>query len=454
MKNDATAESNVGENADKTKSKIFILDTNVPLHNANCCSSFEEHDVVIPVEVLSELDKFKKGFDSINFNAREFIRFLDSFPSEEIINGGSSLGSSLGKIRILLDPPLEEKIKKNFPEKIADHKILNTTLFLSLLEENKNKDVILVSKDVNLRMKAKAIGLKAEDYKTDLVSDVKSLYEKARILDISNELINKLYADTEIEYSNPNLMLNQFVILNSTAGGRSALAVFKKNKLFLLKKENVSVFGIRPKNSEQAFALHALLDPEMSLVTIMGKAGTGKTIIALAAALEVLSAHQYDQIFFTRATLPIGRQHDIGFLPGDAQEKLNPFMQAMSDNLAIIGENPKYKDKIDKAKTAGKIVIEPLGFIRGRSLSKKFFIIDECQNLTPQDIKTIITRAGEGTKFVLLGDITQIDDPCLNEASNGLSHVIDKMKGEGYYAHVVFHKSERSHMADRAGDLL
>lgn len=439
------------------KKKLFVMDTNIPLHDYRCWSSFKEHDIAVPIEVLSEIDKFKKGNDPINYNAREFVRFLDSLPEEKIFDGGASLGKKLGKVKVVLGFEYHEEVSKIFPEKSMDHMIINAAYCLSHDSKNERTDVVLISKDVNMRMKAKSLGLKAEDYKTDTVSNVESLYEGAKMIKISENEMSELYSSKQIDFQKSSFRENDFFILNvpnPDSKKNSALGVFNKGKISLITKDQVSPFGIKPKNSEQAFAMSALLNPEIQLVTIIGRAGTGKTIVSLAGGLQQVEKGIFDELFFTRQTISLG-DREIGFLPGDVGDKLNPFMQALWDNLNVVSilSNSERK-RVAKLKEDKKIIIEPLNSIRGRSLVKKYFIIDEVQNLTPQEVKAIITRAGEGTKIILIGDISQNDNPRLDERSNGLSYTIEKMRGQDFYAHIVLKKSERSHLAEVAGNLL
>jgi len=435
------------------KKKLFVLDTNVPLHDSNCCSSFEEHDIAIPIEVIEEIDHFKKGLEPINYNAREFIRFLDKLPPDKTFDGGADLGKDLGKIKIILDHPYHGELKKIFNEKTVDHKIINSVYCLSRERGNENVEVILVSKDGNLRLKARALGLKAEDYKTDSVSNVDTLYKKAKTIIVEEEIIDNLYKNETVDFDPKENVLNEneFIILNSCSK-KTALALYGRNQLRFITKDNVSSFGIKPKNSEQAFALSVLLDPKITLITMIGQAGTGKTLLSLAGSLQQLEEKKYEKVFFTRNTVPLGR--DVGFLPGDINEKVSPYMRGFSDNLSFIKNISKYKTRIDKFTEEGKLHMEPIPFLRGSSMPNVIFIIDEAQNLTPKEVKAIVTRAGEGTKIILIGDITQIDDPYLDERSNGLSYLIEKMSGQDFYAHVVFVKSERSRLAEIAGNLL
>ena len=441
-----------------SQQKLFILDTNVILHDSSCISHFEEHDIIIPITVLEELDNFKKGSQIINFHARQFIRSLDELSADKLFNGGMKIGPENGRIAIRLESPMHEDLKRSFQNsEKPDHKILN--LAYCQLKENPDRQVILVSKDMNLRMKARSIGLMAEDYTTDHVQDPQKLYSGCRVQNCSGEVIEEIYRDEnnvvdvnrvpgDVPYQP-----NEFTILRN--GKNSALATFKKDLhgLKLVNKE--SVYGITPRNAEQSFAVSALLDPKLPLVTITGKAGTGKTLLALAAALE--SRRHYRQILLTRPVVPLSNK-DIGYLPGDIQSKINPYMQPLYDNLGVIrnqfSENSEMFQRLQRMVDEDKLKIEPLAYIRGRSLVRMYMIVDEAQNLTPHEVKTIITRAGEGTKIVFTGDIYQIDHPYLDVHSNGLSSLIYKMQGQHLYGHIDLRKGERSELAELASDLL
>lgn len=445
----------------KKQKKIYVLDTNVPLLNCKCSYSFQEHDVVYPIEVLSEIDKFKNGNESINFNAREFSRSLDVFSADEIFDGGAPLGRGLGKIKIILGFDYHPDVAKIAPDSnLMDNRILNAFYCFSILPENVDREIIFVSNDVNLRMKAKALKingfcLKAEDYKTDAVVSVDSLYDGAQTVNMKESKMNDLFEKGKVDSLKKNMHINEFMILNCKENPKkTALAFCDGSELFFIKKDRLKTFNVLPLNSEQAFALHALLNPNIILVTVLGLAGTGKTILSLAAGLHQIKKELYDEMYFTRQTVSLG-DREVGFLPGDMKEKISPFMQGMADNLAIISTtNENARQEIDEMKRKGKIVIEPLSVIRGRSIVGRFFIIDECQNLTLDDAKTILTRAGKGTKIVMLGDISQIDHPYLNSRSNGFSHVVEKFRGQSCYAHVVLKKGERSELADLAGRIL
>jgi PhoH-like ATPase len=439
--------------------KCFVIDTNVILHDAGCIHNFQEHDVVIPITVLEELDHFKRGNQVINLNAREFVRTLDQMTGAQLFEKGISLGKGRGMLRIELTRQLSSEIQAIFDEVTPDHRILSVAM--ELQKSGKNRNVILISKDVNLRMKAKALGLISEDYTSDRIASVEELYRgKALVEPFDVSLINSLY---EPPYSNDSKALfevpetepfpNKYYILRNES--RSALARLSNDMSLLQRVDTQEVYGITPRNAEQTFAIDSLIDPSISLVTLTGKAGSGKTLLALAAALE--NRRQYRQIYLARPVVPLSNR-DIGYLPGDVENKLDPYMQPLWDNLKVIQNQFKEKDdryqKITDLIQENKLTIAPLAYIRGRSLQKIFFIIDEAQNLTPHEIKTIITRAGEGTKLVFTGDIYQIDHPYLDSQSNGLSYLIEKMKGQKLYAQVNLEKGERSELSELAANLL
>lgn len=437
--------------------KIFVLDTNVVLHDSACIYSFDDNDIAIPITVLEELDKFKKGNEDIHFHARKFARSLDTLSGEKLFKEGIQTAEGKGKIRICFDSTFHKDLQFSFNQANPDHRILNTAYMLTF--EKPGRQVILVTKDVNLRIKAKSVGLKAMDYITDHVKDITSLYEGYRREEhVPHALISRLYeAPFEIDESEleitPKLMANEFIILRNEQ--KSALACQNKETRTIHRIDKKTAFGIIPRNAEQTFALHALMDPNIQLVSITGKAGTGKTLLALAAALE--SRKYYKQIYLARPIVPLSNK-DIGFLPGDIQSKLDPYMKPLYDNLGVIQdqypENGNQHKLISELQEKEKLIISPLSYIRGRSLVKLYFIVDEAQNLTPHEIKTIITRAGEGTKFIFTGDVFQIDHPYLDTLSNGLSYLIEKMRGQAIYAHINLQKGERSALAELASNLL
>ncbi len=444
------------------KKKVFILDTNVILHDSSCIYNFNEHDIIIPITVLEELDHFKKGSQVINFHAREFVRELDKLSHEKLFNGGVPLGPDKGRIGVRLERDMHKDLGSTFPNvEKEDHRILNIAYHVK--EEKKGHAVILVSKDVNLRMKARSIGLMAEDYTTDHVKNPSELYSGYRYVEnFSSELIEKLYVtDGELKADDytgiAELNPNEFLVLKN--GNKSALATCVCDSLdngrVIRRVKKEAVYGIVPRNAEQSFAVEALINNDIKLVTISGKAGTGKTLLALAAALE--KRKDYRQIVLTRPVVPLSNK-DIGFLPGDIQSKIKPYMQPLYDNLGVIRNQFSEKSEMYRALQRmvedEKLIIEPLAYIRGRSLVKMYMIVDEAQNLTPHEVKTIITRAGEGTKIIFTGDVNQIDHPYLGLNSNGLSTLIDKMQGQELYAHIDLKKGERSELAELASNIL
>lgn len=441
-----------------SKKKTFVLDTNVILHDYRAIYNFANNDIVIPIVVLEELDKFKKGNDLINFHAREFARELDKISDKDFFDKGAALGKSRGHLFIQPGVKFSEKMKNSFSDDTPDHRILAVTEFIS--EKMKGEKVILVTKDMNLRMKARSLGLQAEDYKTDQVEDLDFAINRS-VREIDNfdiDLINSIYGSTggvEVEKIFPGKEIkgNNYYILRN--GNASVLACYDPLKRVVRKVDKPNVFGIYPKNAEQAFAVDALLNPNVQLVAISGKAGTGKTLLALASALQ--QNKQYEFIYLARPIVALSNK-DLGFLPGDMNEKVDPYMQPLYDNLGFIKRrfnmHSAENRMIDDMQKDQKLMISALAFIRGRSLSDVYFIVDEAQNLTPHEVKTIITRAGEGTKMVFTGDINQIDSPYLDKKSNGLSHLFDKMQGQDIFAHVHLEKGERSKLADLASDLL
>jgi len=443
----------------KRSSKVFILDTNVILHDSSCILQFKENDIVIPLTVIEELDHFKRGSQVINLNAREFARTLDTMTGSALFNGGISLGKGMGKVRIAISRGMSEEIREIFKDDTPDHRILSCAV--EIQKEDKKRSVILVTKDVNLRMKAKAIGLPAEDYSTDRISNVEELYSGKEIIeDFNDEILVKLYQppyevplSEVIKLLKGEVLPNKFYILRNDS--RSVLAHLDSSREILRRVDKNDIYGIKSRNAEQTFAVDALTNNNIPLVSMTGKAGTGKTLLAIASALHVKK--QYRQIYIARPVVPLSNK-DIGYLPGDIENKLAPYMQPLWDNIKVIQDQYSETDKqhiqITQLIKEDKLVIEPLSYIRGRSLQRIFFIVDEAQNLTPHEIKTIITRAGEGAKIVFTGDVYQIDHPYLDSQSNGLSYLIEHFKGQKVYAHVNLLKGERSELAELASNLL
>ena len=439
--------------------KNFVLDTNVILHDYKCIENFQENDIYLPIVVLEELDKFKKGSDQINYNAREFVRELDTLTSNDLFLKGASLGPGKGTLHVVTGDKYQEKIYQSFPEKTADHRILSCTLSVAESEKDRKVKTILVTKDVNLRMKARSLGIEVEDYIADKVINV-DIFKRAQDIyeNIDPDLIDKMYAspdgiDADLFDIKSKLEPNECFILKSVRN--SVLARYNPFTNKFKKVEKASNYGIQPRNAEQSFAFEVLNDPDVKLIGLTGKAGTGKTLLALASALK--QANVYKQILLARPIVALANK-DLGFLPGDEKQKVAPYMQPLFDNLNVIKGQfaPGGSDarKIDDLQKNGQLVIEALAFIRGRSLSETFCIIDEAQNLTPHEIKTITTRAGEGTKMVFTGDIQQIDSPYLDAQSNGLAYMVDKMKGQELFAHINLIKGERSQLSELASDLL
>lgn len=439
------------------KKKIFVIDTNVLLHDYKSIYNFQENDIVLPITVLEELDKFKKGNDLINFHAREFTRELDVLSGDNLFNGGVPLGEGLGKLSIETGKPYSEDMRTSFPEDTPDHRIL--AIAVHIQEHSPKKTVMLISKDINLRMKAKSIGLWAQDYENDKVQNLDDLYKGITTIEqMDDTLVSQLYEKFEgIPADQFNFDIepspNQYFIFK--AANVSALAYYNPRNGTINRVEKQRTYGIDPRNAEQTFALDALLNPEINLVTLTGKAGTGKTLLALASAIQ--QRHRYQQIYLARPIVPLANR-DMGYLPGDIKEKMEPYMQPLFDNLAVIKNKFTSQSRelqiIEELQKNEKLIISPLAYIRGRSLSNVFFIVDEAQNLTPHEIKTIITRAGENTKMIFTGDIEQIDSPYLDVKSNGLSYLSAKMHGQELYAHINLIKGERSFLAELASHLL
>ena len=443
--------------------KIFVLDTNIILHDYRSIRKFQDNDIVIPSAVIEELDKFKKGNDALSFNARGFMRELDRLAGNRMFGkDGIPMGKNLGKIKVELNHPFPDALKGSFQDDTQDHRILSTALWVKA--NSPGRFVALVTKDINLRMKAKAVGMEAQDYLTDKIDD-------SRVEFLQNEIAIKENLGAEKcqeltygkgwlgyrEVGDKEPAPNQLYKFRWGENGNTMTSCARydaaSQKIVLVKKQYA--YGIGPRNDEQKFALDACLNKDIRLVSLTGGAGTGKTLLALAAAVE--QANDYEQIILSRPAVILGNQ-DLGFLPGDEKTKMGPFVQPLMDNLNVIRGNfkpgSKQALKIDAMLKEEKLLISPLAYIRGRSLGKVFFIVDEAQNLTPHEIKTIITRAGEGTKVVFTGDLFQIDQPYLDIWSNGLTHLWEKMAGQALFEHVNLRKGERSELSELASRLL
>jgi len=442
----------------KQAKKIFVLDTSVILYNHNAINSFDDNDVVIPITVLEELDNFKKGNETKNFEAREFIRIMDRLSTKGTLQDWIPLEfPKAGMFKVQMDetPTNGVDAVKIFGDKKPDHKILNAAIKIS--EEKPDYKVILVTKDVNLRIKAKSLNIPSEDFETGKIKDVDSLYSGISYVENADpDAINLIYKDGIIDagvFGIKDPIPNHYFIIRNERS--SVLTVFNPLLEKIERVEKRPAYKIMPRNAEQVFALHAITNSHIQLVTLQGVAGTGKTLLALAGALD--QKRNFKQIYLARPIVPLSNK-DIGYLPGDIKSKLNPYMEPLWDNLKFIQNQYSEKDKefkrITEALESEKLLIQPLAYIRGRSISNICFIVDEAQNLTPHEVKTIITRAGEGTKIIFTGDIYQIDTPYLDSQSNGLSYLIDKIKHHSIYAHIRLEKGERSELANLANELL
>lgn len=438
--------------------KTFVLDTNVLLHDPDALFVFGHNKVSLPMIVIEELDNFKKYHDERGKNARIISRLLDKLRQKGKLNEGVTLESG-GLLKIELD--YQVKLPYEFTHSKADNQILMTALLL----QNKGEDVYFISKDINLRIKAEAVGLKAQDYERSKVK-FEELYSGWTELEVSGEQIDNFYKQKKIKIDplrqladgGKDLLANQFIILKSvTASSQSALGKYcaKDKEIMSLRKE-LHLWDLKPLNTEQRFAFDLLLDDEINLVTLVGIAGTGKTLLALAGGLQkTIEEKKYRRFFVLRPIMPLGR--DIGYLPGTKEEKLTQWMGAIYDNLEFLMVKNNEEDldeKIQYLIDSGKMEIEALTYIRGRSLPKQYIIIDDAQNLTPLEVKTIISRAGEGTKLVFTGDPYQIDNPYLDASSNGLTYIVEKLKGQEIYGHLTFTKTERSPLSALAAQLL
>ncbi len=437
--------------------KNFILDTNVILHDFEAINNFEENDIYIPFIVLEELDKFKKGSEQINYNARAFVRELDFITDDDLFTSGAELGLGKGKLYIVNASKDNKKITDAFPERSPDNRILS--VLSEIAEKNPGMKTILVSKDINLRMKARSLGFLAEDYINDKVTDVNIFDTGEHVVEsFDPDMIDRIYAQpggVDVSEFNFEFQLNPNHCFILKSERNSVLVRYNPFTQKIKKVEKDVNFGIHPRNAEQTFAFEVLNDPDIKLVGLTGKAGTGKTLLALASALK--QNKTYSQILLARPIVSLSNR-DLGYLPGDEKQKVAPYMQPLFDNLNVIksqlGQNSPDLRLIDELQKTGRLEIEALAFIRGRSLTETFCIIDEAQNLTPHEVKTIITRAGENTKMVFTGDLQQIDSPYLDMQSNGLAYMIDKMRGQNIFGHVNLVKGERSELSELASNLL
>jgi PhoH-like ATPase len=431
--------------------KIYVLDTNVLLHDPESLFSFDDNLIVLPLSVIEEMDHIKRRVDETGRNAREASRIIDGLRMLGHLSEGVSLPNG-GSIRIELNG-----IKSNdFLDTIDLNKVDNRILALAYhLTKNETDKVILVTKDLNLRIKADVLGILTEDFYSDKV-DYDKLYRGVCELQLSDHEISKFYQNGSLDYCQNNLFPNQFCILKDPASPSiSALARYSQNRLQKLIADGNCVFGIKPLNKEQRFALDMLLDDKVEVVTLVGRAGTGKTILALAAGLDKVfeDGGRYNRLLITRPIVPLG--NDLGYLPGDKEEKIRPWMQPIYDNLELLcNEHIRPNASISYLLGSGKIELEPLTYIRGRSIPRQFIICDESQNLSPHVIKTILTRIGKGSKIVFTGDPEQIDHPYLDASSNGLSYLVERIRQEEISGHITLVKGERSGVAELGSRLL
>ncbi len=433
--------------------KTFVLDTNVILHDPMSMFSFEGSRVVIPLTVIEELDTFKRSNDERGRSARFVSRKLDELRKNGKLSDWVPLEHG-GKLKVEIQ--VSDGLPKAFSAHTKDNEILSCALYLKKQGEN----IVFISKDINLRIKAESLGLETQDFEKEKV-DIDDLYKGWREASVSSDEIDAFYKDKRLPSTIADLVPNEFVILKAEGNAsKSALARYdlKTKSLVPLVKADTAPWGIKPLNTEQRFALELLLNPEISLITLVGLAGSGKTMIALAAALQqTLEEKLYRRILVARPVIAVG--HDLGFLPGTKEEKLTNWMGAIYDNLSFLLEKPKGSVEtsdmdIQMLMEDGVLEIEAVTYLRGRTLPGLLIIIDDAQNLTPHEIKTIISRAGQGAKIVLTGDPHQVDNYYLDAASNGLTNLVDRFKGQGLFGHVTFTKSERSVLAALASDLL
>jgi PhoH-like ATPase len=438
--------------------KIFVLDTNVLLHSPTCLSKFKDNAVVIPVDVIEELDKFKSTNDELGRNARAVIRVLDDARSRGSLESGSPINEHGGTIQVDLQPVclLEHGMRNDTP----DNRIISVAYRLM----REGHTVALISKDANMRVKCDALRIPSEDFESDKVPAPDTLYAGWRSVECSEDHLATLSKDREVELPIERLAPNEVVLLRDKLNAkRTVLARMKRRVsdervvLRPFEQANEAFLNISARNLEQRIALELLMDPAVSLVTLIGQAGTGKTLLALVAGLHLtVKKHAFEKLLVARPIMPLGK--DIGFLPGSAEEKLLPWMKPIFDNMKFVLREKREPGEADKKMMelfkSGMVEIEPLTFIRGRSIHGHFVIVDECQNLTPHQVKTIISRVGHDTKLVLTGDPYQIDNPYLDSQSNGLTYVAERFKNQEVAGHVLFTKSERSKLASIAVEIL
>jgi PhoH-like ATPase len=435
--------------------KVFVLDTSVLVHDPQALKVFQDNDIVIPLAVVEEIDSHKKRQDEVGRNARWVSAFLDKLRARGHLDAGVSLGVDLGSIRVELNHQQLDRLPAALDRTKIDNRIIAVAL---ALKESSPYPVILVTKDINMRIKADALGIAADDYQTDKIQ-IEEVYTGTATVKVNPELIDRFYADGSVIVQTVALEPNQMVILEDEFGSsKSALGRHLQNgKVIPLRFGNQDPFGLKARNKEQKFALELLLDEEIRIVTLIGRAGTGKTLLALAAGLQkVVEDTRYRRLSVARPVIPMG--HDLGFLPGDLNEKLRPWMQPIYDNLEFLFSNRDQTEKIDQLvnslKGLGVLELEALTYIRGRSIPDRFVVVDEAQNLSPHEVKTVVTRAGEGTKIIFTGDPYQIDHPYLDSNSNGLTYLVEKFKHEKIAGHITLVKGERSDLAELGSRIL
>jgi PhoH-like ATPase len=426
--------------------KTYVLDTNVLLHDPDAISHFEDNDLAVPLDVIEEIDRFKRDLTELGRNARQVSRMLDGLRHSGNLAAGVKLSGG-GTLRIVI--PREAKARG---QAYADDQILRVALEIG---GKRGARVIVVSKDINLRIKADALGIPAEDYETDRV-DVSELYTGHTELTVSPDLMEKFRQEGSVSFENTSLSPNQYALMHDAVSTRTALARFDGDarRLVALVPCGDDLRPVYPRNKEQSFAVDALLNPAIKVVTIIGKAGTGKTLLAVAAGVsQALDKKAFRRLLVSRPVIAMGK--DIGYLPGDVNEKLNPWMQPLFDAFDFLASaRPALKDIREIIARSETVSVEPLTYIRGRSIAQQFMVVDEAQNLTPLEVKTIITRVGHGTKIVFTGDIYQIDNPYVDSMSNGLSTVVEKLRPYALAAHIVLSKGVRSEVAELAANIL
>lgn len=439
-------------------SKVFVIDTNVLLFDAQALYKFGENEVVIPITVIEELDRFKKDLNENGRNARHFSRMMDELRAKGSLAKGVALPGG-GTLRVDLMQS-QTGMPAELLNDIPDNRILATAF--KEVQKHGAPNVHFVTKDTNLRIKADALGIPAEDYESTNVP-IEELYSGIGVFEVSSDSIAAFYSEKRLAIDDKNLYPNQFVILrDSSNASHSAIGRYdvRQGAAVPLVRSPEGTWGLHPKNVEQSFALDLLLNDDIQLVSLVGKAGTGKTLLAIAAGLQkTLDEGRYQRLLVSRPIFPMGK--DVGFLPGDLEQKLNPWMQPIFDNIEFLMGGAENRRRgtgtargIQELINQGMLNIEPLTYIRGRSIPNQYLIVDEAQNLTPHEIKTILTRAGENTKVVLTGDCYQIDNPYVDSASNGLAHVVERMKNEELSGHVSLVKGERSPLAELSSNLL